>query len=104
MAAVRVRAARYVRGMNNRAVIVAGERAVDIEDAFDRLRISVLPCGCLGLSGTLPNELSKSLERALKTNDAECAQRAEPHALDNAAKTPVRARVPALATTPYLAP
>lgn len=100
MAAVRVRAARYVREMNNRAVIVAGERAVDIEDAFDRLRISVLPCGCLGLSGTLPNELSKSLERALKTIDAEIAERAEHEALDNAAMDSVRELLLRIGHTP----
>jgi len=49
-----------------------------------------LPCGCLGFSGTLPKWLSQSLERALKTIDAELAERAEEQELDNEAMDSVR--------------
>lgn len=74
---------RYVRFMNNYTITVAGERRADLEDAIDRLHISVLSCGCLGFSGTLPRRLSQSLERALKTIDAELSERAEVHTVDD---------------------
>ncbi len=69
---------------------IAGEPLTDLETALDNLRICDLPCGCLGFSGTLPKWLSQSLERALKTIDAELAERAETQELDNEAMDSVR--------------
>jgi len=76
--------------MNNHTITVAGERRADLEDAIDRLHISVLSCGCLGFSGTLPRRLSQSLERALKTIDAELSERAEVRADDDEPTDSVR--------------
>jgi hypothetical protein len=56
---------------------VAGEPLGTIEHALDHLTICNLPCGCLGFEGTLPKELSQSLERALKTIDAELSECAD---------------------------
>lgn len=72
----------YVWTMNQNTTFVAGEPVEDLEYALDHLSISDLPCGCLGFSGTLPIWLSQSLERALKTIDAEIAERAEEEELD----------------------
>jgi len=63
--------------MNRQTSYVAGEHLESIEHALDQLRICDLPCGCLGFSGTLPTHLSQSLERAVKTIDAELSERAE---------------------------
>ncbi len=76
--------------MNNDTIFIAGESLADLETALDKLRICDLPCGCLGFSGTLPKWLSQSLERALKTIDAELAERAETQELDNEAMDSVR--------------
>lgn len=69
---------------------IGGEPLADLETALDSLRICDLPCGCLGFSGTLPKWLSQSLERALKTIDAEIAERAEEQELDDEARDSVR--------------
>lgn len=63
--------------MNRQTSYVAGEPLDSIEHALDQLKICDLPCGCLGFSGTLPMDLSQSLERALKTIDAELSERAD---------------------------
>lgn len=76
--------------MNDYTITIAGERRTDLEDALDRLHISVLPCGCLGFSGTLPKQLGQSLERALKTIDAEIAEQAGIQSLDDEATDSVR--------------
>lgn len=76
--------------MEDHTTFIAGEPLADLEMALDNLRICDLPCGCLGLSGALPKWLSQSLERALKTIDAEIAERAEEQRLDDEARDSVR--------------
>ena len=60
--------------MADQTTFVAGESLEDLENALDHLKICDLPCGCLGFSGTVPKLLSQSLERALKTIDAEISE------------------------------
>jgi hypothetical protein len=62
--------------MKDHTAFVAGEPVADLERALDHVKICDLPCGCLGFNGTLPRLLSQSLERALKTIDAEVSERA----------------------------
>ena len=76
--------------MTDHAIFVAGEPLADLEHALDHLRIVELPCRCLGFDGTLPRLLSQSLERALKTIDAQIAERAEEEDLDDEAMDSVR--------------
>jgi hypothetical protein len=57
--------------MEDRHIFVAGERLDTLDQALDLLDICELPCGCLGLDGTLPELVSQCLARALKTIDAE---------------------------------
>jgi hypothetical protein len=76
--------------MNNKTIYVAGEPLEDLRRALDGLQICDLPCGCLGFSGTLPRELSRSLERALKTIDAQICERADEELLDNEKMDSVR--------------
>lgn len=80
----------YVDPVNIHTTFVAGERLTNLEDALDGLTVSDLPCGCLGFSGTIEKWLSQSLERALKTIDAELAERAETQELDNESMDSVR--------------
>ena len=68
--------------MEDNATHVAGESLKDLELALDHLKICVLPCGCLGLDGTVPRLLSQSLERALKTIDAETTEWADEQELE----------------------
>jgi len=60
--------------MKNETITIAGERLADLEAAFNCLTISTLECGCLGLGGPIPHHLHQSLERALKTIEAEIAE------------------------------
>ena len=65
--------------MKDHTAFVAGETVADLDRALDRLKICDLPCGCLGFNGTLPKLLSQTLERALKTIDAEVSEWADEH-------------------------
>lgn len=76
--------------MEHQTVFVAGEPLAELEHALDHLRIVELPCRCLGFDGTLPRLLSQSLERALKTIDAEIAERTDDEDLDDEAMDSVR--------------
>ena len=69
--------------MKDHTAFVAGEPVTDLERALNRLKICDLPCGCLGFNGTLPKLLSQSLERALKTIDAEVSEWADEHEEDD---------------------
>lgn len=69
---------------------VAGEPLGMIEHALDHLKICELPCGCLGFEGTLPKELSQTLERALKTIDAEISELADTEFLSDKEMDSVR--------------
>lgn len=86
--------------MNIHTTFVAGERLTNLEDALDGLTVSDLPCGCLGFSGTIEKWLSQSLERALKTIDAEIAERAEGEMLDVDAMDSVRELLLRVGRTP----
>ena len=76
--------------MKNETITIAGERLADLEAAFDCLTISTLECGCLGLGGRIPHYLHLSLERALKTIEAETAERDDYDDLDDEEKDVVR--------------
>lgn len=69
--------------MKDHTAFVAGEPVTDLERALNGLKICDLPCGCLGFNGTLPKLLSQSLERALKTIDAEVSEWADEHEEDD---------------------
>jgi hypothetical protein len=60
--------------MEDHTTFIAGEPLANLEEALDHLKICELPCGCLGFDGALPRVLSQSLERALKTIDAEISE------------------------------
>jgi hypothetical protein len=77
-----VAAGRYVRTMEDHITFIAGEPLADLERALDHLKICDLPCGCLGLDGTVPKPLSQTLERALKTIDAEVSRWVDDEGLD----------------------
>jgi hypothetical protein len=68
--------------MEEHTTFIAGEPVASLDAALDHLRICDLPCGCLGFSGTVPRLLSQSLERALKTIDAEISEWADEEELD----------------------
>ena len=68
--------------MEDNTIYIAGETLADLERALDHLDICDLPCGCLGFNGTVPRLLSQSLERALKTIDAETTEWADEQELD----------------------
>jgi hypothetical protein len=74
---VPVAAGGYVRPMEDHIIFVAGEPLSTLEKAVDQLEIYDLPCGCLGLDGTLPKLLSQCLARALKAIDAELTEWAD---------------------------
>jgi hypothetical protein len=76
--------------MKKEAITIAGERLVDLEAAFDCLEIVFLDCGCLGLSGEIPGHLSQSLERALKTLDAELSEQEDEGSLADEERDSVR--------------
>ena len=76
--------------MKNETITIAGERLADLEAAFDCLTISTLDCGCLGLSGPIPHHLHLSLERALKTIEAEISESDDYDDLDDEKKDVVR--------------
>jgi hypothetical protein len=76
--------------MKNETITIAGERLADLEAAFDYLTISTLECGCLGLGGPIPHLPRQSLERALKTIEAETAERDDYSDLDDEQKDVVR--------------
>ena len=63
--------------MEDRIIFIAGEPLPTLDEALDQLEICDLPCGCLGLDGTLPELLSQCLARALKTIDAELTEWAD---------------------------
>jgi hypothetical protein len=75
-------AARYVRFMTDRIIFIAGEPLPTLDEALDQLKICDLPCGCLGLEGTLTELLSQCLARALKTIDAELTEWADDQKVD----------------------
>ena len=52
---------------------IAGERLEDLEAALDLFELAVDQGGCLVMTATLPDRLSKCLNRALKTIVAEMA-------------------------------
>lgn len=76
--------------MADHTTFIAGEALEDLENALDHVKICDLPCGCLGFSGTVPKLLSQSLERALKTIDAEVSEWADDEDLDYRAVDSVR--------------
>ena len=76
--------------MKNETITIAGERLADLEAAFDCLTISTLECGCLGLGGRIPHHLHLSLERALKTIEAETSERDDYDDLDDEERDVVR--------------
>ncbi len=59
--------------MKKNTTTVAGENLEDLEAALDCFDITFEECGCVSMSGNLPEHLSKVLERALKTIEAEIA-------------------------------
>jgi hypothetical protein len=76
--------------MKNETITIAGERLADLEAAFDCLTISTLECGCLGLGGPIPHHLHQSLERALKTIEAEISEKDDHQDLDDEERDAVR--------------
>jgi hypothetical protein len=76
--------------MEDDTVYIAGEPLPDLERALGHLKVCDLPCGCLGFSGTVPRLLSQSLERALKTIDAEVSEWADDEDLEYQAVDSVR--------------
>jgi hypothetical protein len=76
--------------MDSHMDYVAGEPLQMIEHALAHLKICDLPCGCLGFTGTLPTDLSQSLERALKTIDAELSELADTEDLSDEEMDSVR--------------
>ena len=57
--------------MNRKTITVAGERLSDLEAALDCMEFEVEPCGCISVAGTLPENLSGCLDRALIVIEAE---------------------------------
>ena len=76
--------------MKNETITIAGERLADLEAAFDCLTISTLECGCLGLGGPIPHHLHLSLERALKTIEAEISEKDDYDEIEDEKKDVVR--------------
>ncbi len=52
---------------------IAGERLEDLEAALDLFELAMDEGGCLVMTATLPDRLSKCLNRALKTIAAQMA-------------------------------
>jgi len=59
--------------MTDRTITIAGEHLEDLEAALDLFELAIDTCGCLVMTATLPEDLSKCLNRALKTIEAELA-------------------------------
>jgi hypothetical protein len=57
--------------MNEDTIVIAGERLEDLEAALDCMQFDAEEFGGVTLTGTLPEDLSRSLERALLTIEAE---------------------------------
>ncbi len=57
--------------MNEDTIVVAGERIEDLEAALDCMQFNAEEFGGVTLTGTLPEDLSRCLERALLTIEAE---------------------------------
>jgi len=76
--------------MNKNTTTVAGESLEDLEAALDCFDMTFEECGCVNMSGTLPGHLSKVLERALKTIEAEIAEDEDDVGLDDEVTDPMR--------------
>ena len=59
--------------MTDKTITIAGEHLEDIEAALDLFELAIDDCGCLVMTAALPQRLSQSLNRALKTIAAEMA-------------------------------
>jgi len=57
--------------MDRHTSTIAGERLADLEAALDCMAFEEEPCGCISVAGTLPENLSRCLDRALVIIEAE---------------------------------
>jgi len=62
---------RYVCSTNEDSTVIAGERLEDLEAALDCMQFDAEELGGVTLTGTLPEDLSRCLERALLTIEAQ---------------------------------
>jgi len=76
--------------MKKNTITVAGESLQDLEAALDHFDITFEECGCVSMSGSLPEHLSQALERALKTIEAEITEYDDEVYLDDEVTDPVR--------------
>lgn len=76
--------------MKNNTITVAGERLEDLEAALDHFDITFQECGCVNMSGSLPEHLSQILDRALKTIEAEITDHDNGVHLDDEVTDPMR--------------
>jgi hypothetical protein len=76
--------------MNKKTITVAGERLEDLEAALDHFDIEFEECGCVNMSGSLPEYLSQCLARALRTIEAEMSESADDHSFDAPEWNPMR--------------
>ena len=76
--------------MNKKTTTVAGERLEDLEAALDHFDIEFEECGCVNMSGALPEYLSQCLARALRTIEAEMSESEDDDSLDDWERNPMR--------------
>lgn len=76
--------------MNNNTITVAGESLEDLEAALGYFDIEIEESGRVNMSGALPPHLSEILERALKTIEAEIAERYPDASFDDGELYPMR--------------
>lgn len=55
-------------------ITIAGESLKELEAALDCYDITFEDCGCVNMSGRLPEHLSQVLARALRTIEAEISE------------------------------
>lgn len=51
--------------MEDAVTTIAGEPLDLLEEAFELFELEVEPCGCISMTGTLPEDLSDAMRRAL---------------------------------------
>lgn len=60
--------------MSKNTITIAGETLEELEAALDCYDITFEECGCVNMSGRLPEHLSQVLARALRTVEAEISE------------------------------
>jgi len=76
--------------MNRKTITVAGESLEELEAALDCYDITFEECGCVTMRGSVPADLRRVLERALKAIEAEVAAANPRTYLDDAGLQPMR--------------